>query len=94
MEITKIYWREDALNNLKNILALYRRHGKKETKRIIEKVIKDIEVLRKRPYNGYIEASMLNQPQKIYSRFISVKKIKVLYYTENNTLYIVDFCDD
>jgi hypothetical protein len=94
MEITKIYWREDAVNNLKDILISYHRHGRKVTKRVIEHVIKGLEALRKRPYNGYIESSMLDQPQKVYSHYVTKKGIKVLYYTENDALYIIDFWDD
>jgi plasmid stabilization system protein ParE len=95
MEITRIYWKKEALNNLKDILvSYYRRQGKSVTKRIIEKVTKNIETLKERPYLGYVEVSMSDQPQKIYSHFVSNKKIRVLYYTENDTLYVIDFCDD
>jgi plasmid stabilization system protein ParE len=94
MEITKIYWRTDALNNLKDVFALYHRQGRKVTKRFIDNVAKSIEALGKRPYNGYIETSLMNQPQKVLSHYITNRKIKVLYYTENDTLYIIDFLDD
>lgn len=93
MEITNIYWREDALNNMKDILASYHRQGKKVAKKIIDDITKNIEALKKRPYIGYIESSMMDQPQKIYSHFLTNKGIKVLYYTENDTLYIIDFWD-
>lgn len=96
MEVTKIYWREDALNNMKSILASRHRKGKKAAtiKKIIANVTKGIEVLKKRPYTGYIESSMANQPHKIYSHFLTNKGIKALYYTENDALYIIDFRDD
>lgn len=91
MEITKIYWREDALNNFKDIIASYHRQGKKFIKRIINETTKDIESLRKRPYCGYIEASMKKQSQKIFSHYVANGHMKVLYYTENDRMYIIDF---
>jgi len=94
MEITTIYWREDALNNLKDILMLYRRQGKRNTEKIIDEVAKDLENLKKRPYLGYIESALKKQSYKIFSYFITSKQIKVLYYTEKDTLYIVDFWDE
>ncbi|NDV84345.1 type II toxin-antitoxin system RelE/ParE family toxin [Bacteroides sp. 51] len=94
MEITKIYWREDALNNLKDIIALYHRQGKKVADRIIDEITRDVESLRKRPYLGYIEASMMGQPQKIFSHYITSRQLKILYYTENDTMYIIDFWDN
>jgi plasmid stabilization system protein ParE len=94
MEITKIYWRADALNNLKDIFALYHRQGRKISKRFIENMAKSLEALKERPYNGYIETSLMNQPKKILSYYITIRKIKVLYYTEDDALYIIDFLDD
>lgn len=93
MEITNIYWREDALSNLKDIIGSYHRQGKKVANKIIGEITKDIEYLKQRPYHGYIESSMMGQPQKVCSIF-SWKQIKILYYTENDTLYIVDFWDN
>ncbi|MDR0658781.1 MAG: hypothetical protein LBG18_07615 [Mediterranea sp.] len=94
MKITTIYWREDALSNLKDILAMHRRKGKLMAKRIIDSVGKTIEEVKKHPYNGYNEASMLDQPQKIYSHVVGNRRLKMLYYTENDTLYIIDFQED
>lgn len=94
MEITTVYWREDALNNLKDIIAAYHRQGKRFMSKVIDELTKNIEILRKRPYLGYIEASMTGQPEKIFSHYISSKQIRVLYYTKNNTMYIIDFLDN
>jgi len=93
MEIKNINWREDALNNMKDIISSYHRQGKKVVEKIIDEVMKDIETLKKRPYLGYIESSMMGQPQKIYSHFITGKQLKVLYYIKDDTLYIIDFWD-
>ncbi|MDR3119302.1 MAG: hypothetical protein LBU44_07810 [Mediterranea sp.] len=91
MEIEKIYWRANALNSLKYILTIYHyRKGRAMAEKITKTIIDDIEEIRIRPYNGYIEPSMQGGlPQKIYSRFS--RKVKILYYTEDDTLYIVDF---
>lgn len=94
MEITTIYWREDAMNNLKDIIASYHRQGKKVAGKIIDEISKDIELLRKRPYLGYIESSMMGQPQKVFSYFITSRQLKLLYYTENETMYVIDFWDN
>lgn len=91
MEITAVHWREDALNNLKDIIAAHHRQGKKFVNRIINELTRDIEILKKRPYLGYIEASMTGMPEKIFSHYITCKQIKVLYYTKDNTMYIIDF---
>ena len=90
MEITNIFWREDALSNLKDILAQYHRQGKKVAKKIIEEISRDIEHIKKCPYHGYIESSMAGQPQKVCFYFSS-KQIKILYYAENDSLHIIDF---
>jgi plasmid stabilization system protein ParE len=92
MELKKIYWRRNALNNLKSILVLcYRRKKLTAAKRLAEGLINDIEAIRKRPYHGYIEIAMQEQGQrqKIYSHLN--RKVKILYYTENDALYIIDF---
>lgn len=90
MEITNILWREDAMNNLKDIVALYHRQGKKVAGKIIDEIFKDIEYIMKHPFHGYIESSMIGQEKKV-SFYFSSKQIKILYYTEKDTLYIVDF---
>lgn len=90
MEIVNIYWREDALANFKDIVASYYRLGKKSVERMIGEVAKDIERVKSRPYHGYIESSMLGQPQRICS-YYTTRDIKILYYTENDTLYVIDF---
>ena len=94
MEITTVYWREDALNNIKDIIAAYHRQGKKVVNKVINEINRDIQSLKKRPYLGYIEASMMGQPEKIFSHYITSKQIKVLYYTKDDTMYIIDFWDN
>lgn len=90
MEITNIFWREDALNNLKDIIATYHRQGKKVAGKIIKEISKDVEYIKKHPFHGYIESSMVGQSKKV-SFYFSSKQIKILYYTEEDNLYIVDF---
>jgi plasmid stabilization system protein ParE len=94
MQITKVYWREDALNNMKDILASYKGKGRVVTKRIVDYVAESIEILQKRPHNGYFETSLADQPQKIYAYYIANKNLKVLYYVEDDALYVVDVQDD
>lgn len=93
MEIVNIYWREDALSNLKDIIASYHRQGKRVVARLINEIGAELEVLRKRPHHGYYEASMRGQSQKIFAYFITKRRLKVLYYTIGDTLYIIDFWD-
>lgn len=94
MEITTIYWREDALNNMKDILASHYRQGKKFAERMINAIIDDLENIKERPYLGYIEPSMMGQSKRVMISFITRRQLKVLYYVEDDTLYIIDFWDN
>lgn len=81
------------MSNLKDILATYYRYGIKVVDKMAEDIVKDVTFLKTHPFHGYRETSMMKSPQKIHF-FISARQVKIIYYVEDNNLYIIDFWDN
>lgn len=96
MEIKNIHWKQEAIDNLKDVLVQNQRQGRKTpAHEIIESIDKNVLYIKDTPFRGYMELALTREhkPKRIFSYHID-KQIKILYYTEKDSLYIVDFMMD
>lgn len=93
MEIKNILWKPTAqIKYKKTAQWYYKNMGKSAANKFVTGVINDIYRIKSQPNIGLHEPLLLDQPIKYHS-LVSHRNTKIIYFIENETLFIVDLWD-
>jgi len=85
----KLNWYSDAVDDLKEIFDYFFPLNPKAATFLYNSILDDAEILISQPYIAPIEPSLEDLPDVYRSLIVSKGRFKLVYYVENENIYIV-----
>ena len=90
MEPLTIRWNNDAVDKFVELAQWFKEHiGEKAASKFIDGIMHSIDLLTINPQLGFIEPELSGR-SKQYRCLIEHKRFKIIYFIENNAIYIAD----